>query len=74
MISTFMLAMVRNPEAVRKAQEEIDRMVGRERLPDFSDRASLPYLDAFLEELYRCVESAARHREERAGLLRGHRP
>ncbi|KAL1938286.1 hypothetical protein VTO73DRAFT_11737 [Trametes versicolor] len=53
MILTFMLAMVRNPEAVRKAQEEIDRMVGRERLPDFSDRASLPYLDAFLEELYR---------------------
>ncbi len=57
MILTFVLAAVRNPEAVRRVQEEIDRMIGRERLPDFGDRASLPYLDAFLEELYRCVES-----------------
>ncbi|EIW56884.1 cytochrome P450 [Trametes versicolor FP-101664 SS1] len=53
MITTFMLAAMQNPEAVCKAQEEIDRRVGKERLPDFGDRASLPYLDAFLEELYR---------------------
>ncbi|KAL1938285.1 hypothetical protein VTO73DRAFT_11736 [Trametes versicolor] len=53
MISAFMLAAMRNPEAGRKAQEEIDRRVGKERLPDFGDRASLPYLNAFLEELYR---------------------
>ncbi|OSD03862.1 cytochrome P450 [Trametes coccinea BRFM310] len=49
----FMLAMTRNPDVLRKAQEEIDSVVGHDRLPDFSDRGSLPYLDAMLEELYR---------------------
>ncbi|KAL7278452.1 LOW QUALITY PROTEIN: hypothetical protein ACG7TL_007450 [Trametes sanguinea] len=51
----FMLAMTRNPDVLRKAQEEIDSVVGHDRLPDFSDRGSLPYLDAMLEELYRAI-------------------
>ncbi|KAI0742416.1 cytochrome P450 [Daedaleopsis nitida] len=50
---TFVLAMVRNPDALRKAQDEIDRVVGRDRLPDFADRGSLPYINAVLEEVYR---------------------
>ncbi len=45
--------MVRNIDVYKKAQEEIDRVVGRERLPDYSDRESLPYLDALLEEVFR---------------------
>ncbi|KAI9061910.1 cytochrome P450 [Trametes sanguinea] len=49
----FMLAMTRNPEVLRKAQEEVDSVVGYDRLPDFDDRVSLPYLEAILEELYR---------------------
>lgn len=48
-----MLAMTRNNEVLKKAQEEIDRVVGHERLPDFSDRESLPYINALLEEVYR---------------------
>ncbi len=73
MITSFILAAARNQEAVCKAQEEIDRMVGRDRLPDFSDRASLPYLDAFLEELYRCVLSVTENYEKKVALL-GERP
>ncbi|EJD36765.1 cytochrome P450 [Auricularia subglabra TFB-10046 SS5] len=49
----FILAMVMWPECYRRAQEEIDRVVGPERLPDFSDRASLPYLDACITETFR---------------------
>ncbi|KAI0753694.1 cytochrome P450 [Fomes fomentarius] len=52
-LTSFMLAMVRNPGVVQKAQEELDRVVGPDRLPDFGDRESLPYLNAVLEELYR---------------------
>lgn len=37
------------PDAQRKAQEEIDRVVGSDRLPDFSDREHLPYTEALKE-------------------------
>jgi len=39
---TFVLAMCVFPEAQRKAQEEIDRVIGTERMPDYSDERSLP--------------------------------
>ncbi|PSR76830.1 hypothetical protein PHLCEN_2v8211, partial [Hermanssonia centrifuga] len=45
--------MVINPEVFKKAQEEIDQVVGNDRLPDFEDRKSLPYLECVLKELYR---------------------
>lgn len=50
---TFILSMARNTDVLKKAQEEIDRVVGNERLPDFNDRESLPYVNALLEEVYR---------------------
>ena len=42
-----------HPEVQRRAQAEIDRVVGRQRLPDFEDRSSLPYVDAVLRETMR---------------------
>ncbi|CCM01417.1 uncharacterized protein FIBRA_03468 [Fibroporia radiculosa] len=50
---TFMLAMVLHPEVFKKAQAEIDRVVGHSRLPDPNDRSSLPYLEHVLKEVYR---------------------
>ena len=50
---SFFLAIVRNPEVMNKAQEELDRVVGRGRLPDFSDKENLPYIDAVVRELLR---------------------
>jgi len=37
-----------------KAQGEIDRVVGRNRLPEFSDRPAMPYLEAIYREVLRC--------------------
>nr|AHK06534.1 putative cytochrome P450 [Puccinia horiana] len=40
-IETFIFACAANPDKVAKAQEELDRVVGRERLPEFSDEEAL---------------------------------
>lgn len=53
MVGTFFLAAVTYPEARRKAQAEIDSVVGRERLPSFDDRPRLPYIEAFYREVMR---------------------
>ncbi|KAF8904754.1 cytochrome P450 [Gymnopilus junonius] len=53
MASLFILAMVLNPRVLKKAQAEIDTVVGTKRLPLFSDRASLPYIDAIMSETFR---------------------
>lgn len=42
-VSNFLLAMLQHPEILAKAREEIDRVVGTERLPTFKDREYLPY-------------------------------
>ena len=52
-MSSFFLAMVIFPEAQKRAQEEIDRVVGNARLPNFTDRNDMPYLEALLKELHR---------------------
>ena len=38
------------PEVQKKAQAEIDTVVGPNRLPDFHDRPSLPYINAVVKE------------------------
>lgn len=45
--------MVLYPEAMKKAQAQIDAVVGRQRLPDFGDIASLPYVVAIWKEVLR---------------------
>lgn len=42
-----------SPEVQRKAQEEIDRVIGKDRLPTLADRPSLPYIDAIVKEVLR---------------------
>ena len=59
-MSNFMLAMTLYPEVFKKAQAEIDRVVGRSRLPDFEDRESLPYLDCVISEVLRYVNRPQR--------------
>ncbi|KAH8704710.1 putative cytochrome P450 oxidoreductase OrdA-like protein [Talaromyces proteolyticus] len=49
----FFLAMTLYPEVQRKAQEEIDRVVGFDRLPELSDRPNLPYINAVVKEIFR---------------------
>ncbi|KAK0470097.1 cytochrome P450 [Desarmillaria tabescens] len=52
-LNEFVLAMVLNSEVYRKAQTEIDTVVGDSRLPSFEDMDSLPYLDAIIREIHR---------------------
>ncbi|KAF9447305.1 putative CyP450 monooxygenase [Macrolepiota fuliginosa MF-IS2] len=49
----FLLALVLYPEAQQKAQDEIDAVVGRDRLPDFRDQPNLPYVNALCKEVMR---------------------
>ncbi|KAJ6580667.1 cytochrome P450 [Mycena capillaripes] len=52
-LGTFILAMLANPEAQRKAQAEIDSVVGTGQLPDFADEDALPYVSAVVKEVLR---------------------
>ncbi len=45
--------MVLHPQVLKKAHEEIDRVVGPKRLPDFEDRENLPYIEAIFQEVLR---------------------
>ncbi|PPQ69644.1 hypothetical protein CVT24_001217 [Panaeolus cyanescens] len=52
-VQTFFLAMARYPEVMKKAQAELDAVIGNNRLPEFSDRPSLPYINAMVKESMR---------------------
>jgi cytochrome P450 len=45
--------MIIHPDVQLKAQEELDKVIGRGRLPDLEDRESLPYTSALLKEVLR---------------------
>ncbi|KAK0458203.1 cytochrome P450 [Desarmillaria tabescens] len=53
LITSFYLAMVLYPDVQRRAQEEISAVIGDERLPKLSDRESLPYVYALVQEIFR---------------------
>ncbi|KAH9950494.1 cytochrome P450 [Amylocystis lapponica] len=52
-ILSFFLAVSVYPDVLKKVQEEIDRVVGKDRLPSFADRNSLPYVDWIIWECLR---------------------
>ncbi|EXM21025.1 Cytochrome P450 [Fusarium oxysporum f. sp. vasinfectum] len=49
----FFAAMLLNPNVQKKAQKEIDRVIGDSRLPSFSDKPNLPYINAISQEVLR---------------------
>ncbi|RPD52913.1 CyP450 monooxygenase [Lentinus tigrinus ALCF2SS1-6] len=56
--TTFLCAMALFPEVQKKAQAELDAVVGPNRLPSFSDRDSLPYVNAIIYECLRWKPTA----------------
>ncbi|RPD61609.1 cytochrome P450 [Lentinus tigrinus ALCF2SS1-6] len=55
-LSTFQavfVAMTLYPEVLKKAQAELDSVVGLTRLPDFSDQPALVYVNAIIKEALR---------------------
>ena len=49
----FIAAMLIFPDVQRKAQEELDNVIGQDRLPEFADRKSLPYAQSVIYETMR---------------------
>ncbi|RDX53565.1 cytochrome P450 [Lentinus brumalis] len=52
-LQTFFLALSLNPEVQRKAQAQLDAIVGPGRLPEHADRSNLPYITAIVKECLR---------------------
>ncbi|KAJ9161964.1 Cytochrome P450 [Coniochaeta hoffmannii] len=52
-INNWILGMLYYPEELKKAQEEMDRVVGPDRLPQWDDEKDLPYLRAMIKETLR---------------------
>ena len=45
--------MLHYPDVMRKAQADIEDVVGSKRLPEFDDMAALPYIMAIINETLR---------------------
>jgi cytochrome P450 len=52
-VSSYFLAASLRPEVQQRAQEEIDRVVGTDRLPTWDDRERLLYVEAVYKEVLR---------------------
>jgi hypothetical protein len=44
------MALIAYPEAQKKAQEEVDRVVGEHRMPTLDDLEEMPYIRAMILE------------------------
>ncbi|CEJ86708.1 hypothetical protein VHEMI04182 [[Torrubiella] hemipterigena] len=52
-LTAFLINMLLHPAVQCKAQAQLDEVVGRDRLPDFSDRPKMPYLEYVVQEVFR---------------------
>lgn len=52
-MKSLFVAMLLYPDIQKKAQEELDSVIGRDRLPSFEDRPRLPFVDAVCKEALR---------------------
>ena len=52
-IGAFLLAMLLFPDVQKRVQEEIDSVVGSDRLPTLDDRERLPFIDTMVKEVLR---------------------
>jgi cytochrome P450 len=71
----FVLCMLLNPDAQRRAQAEIDEVIGHERLPTLADRARLPYLEACIKESLRwhpLTPEGMAHKAREDGVYNGY--
>lgn len=57
-MGTFLYKMLAHPEVQKKAHAEIDAVLRQQRLPDFTDQASMPYVTAIVREVLRMAPPA----------------
>uniref|UniRef100_A0A915DYB8 Cytochrome P450 n=1 Tax=Ditylenchus dipsaci TaxID=166011 RepID=A0A915DYB8_9BILA len=69
-----MLFMVKYPEIQKKAQEEIDQIVGKDRYVTMADKTMMPYVSALILELqrYANIVSTLMHESTSDQTIRGH--
>ena len=48
---SFLLGILQNPVALKRAQEDVDRRCGAEKTPGPDDLESMPYIDACMKEV-----------------------
>ena len=66
--------MARNPYTVKKAQKQLDDVLGGERLPEHSDINQLPYISAIVKETLRwapAVPTGSPHRLMEDDIYKG---
>ncbi|KAG8523602.1 Cytochrome P450 2C9, partial [Galemys pyrenaicus] len=51
-----LLLLLKHPEVTAKAQEEIERVIGRHRSPCMQDKSHMPYMDALVHEVQRYID------------------
>ncbi|KAM9586843.1 cytochrome P450 2C16-like isoform 2-T2 [Morphnus guianensis] len=51
-----LMLLLEHPEVAGKVQEEIERVMGRERTPSLQDRGAMPYTEAVLHETLRFLD------------------
>ncbi|KAF8828256.1 hypothetical protein HHX47_DHR4000894 [Lentinula edodes] len=74
-VYSYLMAAILYPRVQRMAQAEVDSVVGKDRLPSFQDRDSLPYIEALVKELYRwlpIVPLAVPHRAMKDNVFQGY--
>lgn len=52
-LSIFIMNMLLHPDIQEKARGILDGVVGRDRLPEYSDRSNLQFIDFITQETYR---------------------
>lgn len=50
-LQSFILVLLANPDCQRRAQAEIDAVIGSERFPELKDFHQLPYVQALVKEV-----------------------
>ncbi|KDQ53894.1 hypothetical protein JAAARDRAFT_197004 [Jaapia argillacea MUCL 33604] len=74
-IRVLFLALVTHPDVQKRAQTELDTVIGNSRLPEFSDREDLPYVEALMKETLRWLPVAplgAPHISSKEDVFRGY--
>jgi len=73
-LTTFILAMTLHPEVQKRAQAELDAVLG-DRLPTFADKDGLPFITAIMKEVLRWIPVlplAVPHRAMSSDQYKGH--